>query len=112
MHLFSTLLLPALIVGSVSAAALSEPRVNIVISIDEVCHIRSHAHGRLLNIFRAINFPSISLRTIATGSRTIVRKTPCLSPPALLLEKKVSSLQLQTQDFDYHNYLLAMNELC
>ncbi len=35
MHFLSALLLPAFIVGSVSAAALAEPRLNIVISVDE-----------------------------------------------------------------------------
>ena len=39
MHLFLNLLSAALIVGSVSAAALSEPRVNIVIEVDEVCRV-------------------------------------------------------------------------
>lgn len=95
MHLFSPLLLPALIVGSVSAAALSEPRVNIVISIDEVCHVSISCAWPVTNMIRANNLTSIPLRTIATGSWTIVRSIPCLSPPVLLLEKKVSSLEVK-----------------
>ncbi len=98
--------------GSVSAAALSEPRVNIVISTDEVCHISISCIWKAIDIFRAFDPPSSSLRTIATGSQTIVPNTPCLLPPTPLLAKRVISLQFETQDFVIHNYPLAVNELC
>ncbi|KAF7508100.1 hypothetical protein GJ744_009541 [Endocarpon pusillum] len=52
MDVFYTLLFPALIVGSASAAALSEPRVKIVIEVDKGLQFSKHPtpnHGYRLS---------------------------------------------------------------